>query len=226
MSATSTPLRHAWYDDALAFATGAYQFTRYRKSEPSKVRLTVPEGVDGDELSRIAEGVGLTRDLINTPSNDMGPEELEAAARTLAKLHDARIDVIAGDRLVKEFPLIHAVGMGSPRAPRLIEMARVDVSARRVGRRSVLMGSAQTRGLAGHAKGVASRRGRRARPITPRRASRGFGTTSRASGFSISGRRADQVRTMSPIRRSRSGPVSACGSSSQRTPTHFFASTT
>jgi leucyl aminopeptidase len=107
---------------ALAFATGAYQFSRYRKSEPNNVRLSVPDGVDGDELSRIAEGVGLTRDLINTPSNDMGPDELEAAARALAKLHGAKIDVTAGDRLMKEFPLIHAVGMGSPRSPRLIDM--------------------------------------------------------------------------------------------------------
>lgn len=107
---------------ALAFATGAYQFSRYRKSEPNNVRLTVPDGVDGDELSRIAEGVGLTRDLINTPSNDMGPDELEAAARALAKLHGAKIEVTAGDKLVKEFPLIHVVGMGSPRSPRLIDM--------------------------------------------------------------------------------------------------------
>jgi leucyl aminopeptidase len=107
---------------ALAFATGAYQFSRYRKSEPNNVRLSVPDGVDGDELSRIAEGVALTRDLINTPSNDMGPDELEAAARALATLHGAKIDVTAGDKLVKEFPLIHAVGMGSPRSPRLIDM--------------------------------------------------------------------------------------------------------
>jgi leucyl aminopeptidase len=107
---------------ALAFATGAYQFTRYRKGEARNVRLTVPEGVDGDDLSRIAEGVALTRDLINTPSNDMGPDELEAAARALAKQHGARIEVIAGERLTKEFPLIHAVGQGSPRSPRLIDI--------------------------------------------------------------------------------------------------------
>ena len=69
----------------LAFALGAYQFDRYRKAEPRNVRLVVPDGVDGDDLSRIAEGVTLARDLINTPSNDMGPDELEAAARALAE---------------------------------------------------------------------------------------------------------------------------------------------
>jgi len=57
---------------ALSFALGAYQFSRYRKAEARNVRLVVPDGVDGDDLTRIAEGVTLTRDLINTPSNDMG----------------------------------------------------------------------------------------------------------------------------------------------------------
>ncbi len=107
---------------ALAFATNAYQFTRYRKAEPRNVRLVVPDGVDGEDLSRIAEGVGLARDLINTPSNDMGPDELEAAGRALAKLHGAKFAVTGGEKLAKDFPLIHAVGMGSPRAPRLIDI--------------------------------------------------------------------------------------------------------
>jgi leucyl aminopeptidase len=107
---------------ALAFALGAYQFTRYRKAEPRNVRLVVPDGVDGDDLVRIAQGVTLARDLINTPSNDMGPDELEAAARTLAEQHGASFDVTRDNALAKDFPLIHAVGMGSPRSPRLIDI--------------------------------------------------------------------------------------------------------
>jgi len=107
---------------ALAFVLGAYQFTRYRKAEPRNVRLVVPDGVDGADLTRIAEGVTLARDLINTPSNDMGPDELEAAARALVKQHGAAVHVTKGDKLAKDFPLIHAVGMGSPRSPRLIDI--------------------------------------------------------------------------------------------------------
>ncbi|MCW5689863.1 MAG: leucyl aminopeptidase family protein, partial [Pseudolabrys sp.] len=107
---------------ALAFATGAYQFTRYRKGESRKVRLVLPKGVDGDDVTQIAEGVALARDLINTPANDLGPDELEAAARKLASAHGAKIHVTGGEKLAKEFPLIHAVGMGSPRAPRLIDI--------------------------------------------------------------------------------------------------------
>jgi leucyl aminopeptidase len=107
---------------ALAFALGAYQFTRYRKAEARNVRLVVPDGADGGDLSRIVEGVTLARDLINTPSNDMGPAELEDAARSLAKQHGATAEVTTGDALAKNFPLVHAVGAGSPRAPRLIDM--------------------------------------------------------------------------------------------------------
>ena len=69
---------------ALAFALGSYRFTRYRKADGKDVQLELPEGVDGDDLTRIVEGVFLARDLINTPANDMGPPELEYAARALA----------------------------------------------------------------------------------------------------------------------------------------------
>jgi leucyl aminopeptidase len=117
---------------ALAIALGGYQFTRYRKAEPREVKLVVPDGVDGEDLSRIAEAVTLARDLINTPSNDMGPEELEAAARALAERHGGRVAVTQGAELQKGFPLIHAVGMGSPRVPRLIDLTWGDANAPKV----------------------------------------------------------------------------------------------
>ena len=108
---------------ALAFALGSYRFTRYRKAAQKAVRLVVPDGVDGAEVSRIADAVTLARDLINTPANDMGPTELEAAARDLAKRHGAKVRSIVGDDLLNEnFPLIHAVGRAAAQAPRLIDL--------------------------------------------------------------------------------------------------------
>ena len=107
---------------ALAFALGAYQFTRYRKAEARNARLVLPDGVDGDDLTRIIEAVTLARDLINTPSNDMGPAELEDAARALAAQHGAAVEVTSGEALAREFPLVHAVGAGSAREPRLIDL--------------------------------------------------------------------------------------------------------
>jgi leucyl aminopeptidase len=117
---------------ALAFALGSYQFSRYRKSEARNVRLVLPDGVDGEALSSVVEGVTLCRDLTNTPSNDMGPAELEAAARALAKKHSAKIQVTSGAALAKNFPLVHAVGAGSPRAPRLIDVTWGKASAPKI----------------------------------------------------------------------------------------------
>jgi leucyl aminopeptidase len=109
---------------ALAIALGAYRFMRYRKAEDRSIRLVVPDGVDADDLTRIAEGAALARDLINTPANDLGPAELEAAARTLGERHGARVSSVVGDDLIAAgFPMIHAVGRASARAPRLIDLA-------------------------------------------------------------------------------------------------------
>jgi leucyl aminopeptidase len=106
----------------LAFALGSYRFGRYRSNEAPKARLLPPEGVDIAEISRVAEAAALARDLINTPSNDMGPEELAKAAQDLANRFGADFDCITGDDLAAQnFPLIHAVGMASTRAPRLID---------------------------------------------------------------------------------------------------------
>ena len=108
---------------ALAWLLGLYSFDRYRKSGRPQPRLVLPESADGAEATRIAEGVFLGRDLIATPANDMGPEELAAAARGLAKRHGAKIAVTVGDALIEaNYPLIHTVGRASARAPRLIDI--------------------------------------------------------------------------------------------------------
>ncbi|UWU93865.1 M17 family metallopeptidase [Bradyrhizobium sp. CB1015] len=107
---------------ALAFALGTYRFARYRKAERPEVRLVPPDGVDPTEIERIAGAAMLARDLINTPSNDMGPDELAAAAQALAAEFDASFACTIGEELAKSFPLIHAVGMASSRAPRLIDI--------------------------------------------------------------------------------------------------------
>ena len=118
---------------ALAFALGGYRFTRYRKGDTKEARLALPSGLDGADLGRIVDGVTLARDLVNTPANDMGPAELEQAARALADRHGASLRTIVGDDLLTEnFPLIHAVGRASVRAPRLIDLAYGDAAAPKV----------------------------------------------------------------------------------------------
>ncbi|MGB3501671.1 MAG: leucyl aminopeptidase family protein [Mesorhizobium sp.] len=102
---------------------GGYSFTAYGRKPTRDISFDAPEGVDAARATRIAEAVAMTRDLINTPTNDMGPTQLEAAARKLASRHKARIKVTTGDDLLKQnFPMIHAVGRASADAPRLIDI--------------------------------------------------------------------------------------------------------
>jgi leucyl aminopeptidase len=108
---------------ALAFALGCYGFARYRKSEGRAIKLDPPQSVDREDLARVVAAVTLGRDLINTPANDMGPAQLEEAARALAARYQADIHVTVGDDLLREnYPLVHAVGRASAGAPRMIEL--------------------------------------------------------------------------------------------------------
>ena len=109
---------------AVAWGLGAYRFRRYKSGDGEEVaQLKVPRGVDHARTLSLTEGVWLGRDLINTPASDLGPHELEDAARQLAKKHGAGVSSIVGDDLLaKCFPMIHAVGRASDRPPRLIDL--------------------------------------------------------------------------------------------------------
>jgi leucyl aminopeptidase len=109
---------------AISWGLGAYRFRRYKSAaSEAPPRLAWPAGVDRARVLAEIEAVWLGRDLINTPASDMGPEELENAARELALEHGADVSVIVGDDLLAQnFPLIHAVGRASSRAPRLIDI--------------------------------------------------------------------------------------------------------
>lgn len=107
----------------LAFALGSYRFNRYRNNDVPGARLVPPDGIDVEDISRMAEAATLARDLINTPANDMGPAELAQIAEELAGKYGANYSCTIGDDLLTQnFPLVHAVGMASSRAPRLIDI--------------------------------------------------------------------------------------------------------
>jgi leucyl aminopeptidase len=110
---------------ALGWLLSGYRFDRYRpdRKATERAELVCPAGLDAVTLLAMAEGEALTRDLINTPAQDMGPAELEAATRELGTRFDAAVSVTAGEELLAaNFPMIHAVGRASTRAPRLIDL--------------------------------------------------------------------------------------------------------
>jgi len=107
---------------ALAFALESRRFGRYKTAPARATRLVVPAAVDLTAVTRDAEAVFLARDLVDTPANDLGPAELAAAIRAVFAAAGGTVGEIVGDDLLAaNFPLVHAVGKGSDRPPRLVD---------------------------------------------------------------------------------------------------------
>ena len=106
--------------------TAQYVFARYKKPERPvgpRVLLTKDAGRIEAAIAE-ARAVGLVRDLVNTPAEDMGPEALEAECEKLAKAFSAKLAVTKGDALEREYPMVHAVGRAAARshAPRMMHL--------------------------------------------------------------------------------------------------------
>ncbi|MBB4009604.1 leucyl aminopeptidase family protein [Allorhizobium taibaishanense] len=107
----------------MGYGLGSYRFERYKADKSDHPKLLMPQDADAGDIARQLAGVFLARDLINTPTNDMGPADLEKAFRDLASHYKAEVSVVVGDELLhRNFPLVHTVGRASAQAPRLLEM--------------------------------------------------------------------------------------------------------
>jgi len=112
----------------LGWDLGAYRFTRYLKTSRPVARLAVDAAAHPEAVALLAASVEV-RDLVNTPTEHLGPDELEAAVRALGEAHGAEVEAIRGmDLLARGFPAIHAVGRASHRAPRLLALQHGDPS--------------------------------------------------------------------------------------------------
>lgn len=108
---------------SIAWGLGAYQFTPYKIANKTIAQLVIVEKINYQLIENTIKSTYLVRDLINTPTEDMGPEQLTQTAFQLAKEFDAQLTEIVGDDLLKQnYPTIHAVGRASPRQPRLIDL--------------------------------------------------------------------------------------------------------
>jgi len=117
----------------LGWALGGYAFTRYKERKRRLADLVWPEAADRGWVERLAGGIALARDLINTPAEHMGPGELAGAVETLAARHGAQCRIIAGEALLAaNYPLIHAVGRASARPPALADLTWGDAAAPKV----------------------------------------------------------------------------------------------
>jgi leucyl aminopeptidase len=105
----------------LGWGLGSYRYTRYKQPLRAPARLCI-DAIDAETLDLLAACVRV-RDLVNTPTEHMGPDQLEQVCCELGERFGARIEVVSGEDLLKQnFPAIHAVGRASHRAPRLIAL--------------------------------------------------------------------------------------------------------
>ena len=105
----------------LGWGLGCYRFNRYKQPPRAPAQLVV-DGDTAETFDQLAACIRV-RDLVNTPTEHMGPDQLEQVACELAERFGARIEVVSGDDLITQnFPAIHAVGRASHRAPRLIKL--------------------------------------------------------------------------------------------------------
>jgi leucyl aminopeptidase len=113
---------------ALGWLLGQHEFAAYRSKKDDPERgprvLLTGETAKIEPSVRLAEATALVRDLVNTPAGDLGPAELEQAARDAANSLGAQVKVTSGRELAEGYPLIAAVGAAASesRAPRLIEV--------------------------------------------------------------------------------------------------------
>ena len=106
---------------ALGWCLELYKYDPHRPTIVKNVKLVCPKGVDHASILALANASYGVRDRVNAPANLFGPDELEAVARGVAKRFKAKLSVVSGAVLKKQFPLIHVVGEASTRAPRLID---------------------------------------------------------------------------------------------------------
>ena len=108
---------------ALSWQLGAYAFTRYKAARRAPAELQLPASPGASQGLLLAQAIAATRDLVNTPAEDMGPGQLADAIKAVAKQHGAKYKQTVGDALLKaNFPAIHAVGRAATQAPRLVEL--------------------------------------------------------------------------------------------------------
>ncbi|WP_285043309.1 leucyl aminopeptidase [Plantibacter sp. LMC-P-059a] len=125
-------------------AIGSYRYTASRgtgtPSAPGpleRVTVVVPPALDApgidvaEHAAAVAEAIGLVKDLVNTPPNDLYPATFADAARAAVDGLDVEVEEWDETRLAEDgFGGILGVGQGSSRPPRLVKLSYHPEAAR------------------------------------------------------------------------------------------------
>lgn len=132
--AAKLPAKEWWVEDPehlldrsellLGWTLGSYQFNRYQASDRAWPRLAAPaKPIDPAGALELGRAINFGRDLVNTPTSDMGPAQLVETVSAMGRHFGASVNVIEGDDLLTQnYPMIHAVGRASAQAPRLLDL--------------------------------------------------------------------------------------------------------
>jgi leucyl aminopeptidase len=114
---------------SLGWGLALYRFDRYKSSEKQAPLLVLDSDIE-EQVRSLHTAQCLVRDLVNTPTEHMGPSQLADAVIREADHFEAQTCIVAGEELLTaNFPAIHAVGRASTREPRLVEMTWGDEDA-------------------------------------------------------------------------------------------------
>lgn len=108
------------YFASLGFGLACYQFTRYKNNKKTWPTLLVSDACY-QQVAPELEAIYLTRDLINTPMEDLNPLQLSEVAKSIADKYQAKFQLWQDTVLKEGFPSIYTVGRASEQAPCLIE---------------------------------------------------------------------------------------------------------
>jgi leucyl aminopeptidase len=117
---------------------GAYKFSRYftgerkPKAELGKVSVLVSGKISAEQKKQldlgvaIGNAVGIARDAVNEPPNELYPETLAQIAQRIGKEHGFKIKVLDKKGILAAGMHLHyAVGQGSTNEPRFIHLSYV-----------------------------------------------------------------------------------------------------
>jgi leucyl aminopeptidase len=96
----------------LGYCLGAYRYSELKAARRGPAQLVAP----GQRRSRsAAAATWMVRDLVNTPANLLGPQELAEFAASLGRRYDAAVEIITQEALAAAYPTVATVGRGSAR---------------------------------------------------------------------------------------------------------------
>ncbi|PIQ43401.1 MAG: leucyl aminopeptidase [Gammaproteobacteria bacterium CG11_big_fil_rev_8_21_14_0_20_46_22] len=122
-------MRPALQQAAVYWGLGTYQFERYKTARRKPAVLVLPKQCDDALVENMVSATHLGRNLINTPTEDMGPLDLAEAVAELAAAYGADVSQIIDEALLDEnYPAIFTVGRAGSQMPRLIDLTWGDPS--------------------------------------------------------------------------------------------------